>query len=63
MLMSKQEVYYQMEAASGETVRVPKSQLKKWMEGQAAIERGEAPHISEESYARLCEILGIPKQK
>ena len=61
--MSEKEVYYQMEAASGRTVRVPASKLKEWMEGQAAIEKGEAPRMSEESIAKLSKLLGIPNKK
>ena len=62
-MSKKEEIYYQMEAASGRTVRVPQSELKKWMEGQAAIERGEQPHVSEESIAKLSKLLGIPNKK
>ena len=49
----KAEIYYQMEAESGRTVRVPASQLKKWMEGQEAIAKGKEPDVSEEDIARL----------
>lgn len=56
----EEEIYYQMEAASGRTVRVPASQLKDWMEGQADIERGEQSHLSDESTEEVSRLLGIP---
>lgn len=39
--MEGPKIYYQMEAASGRTVRVPANHLKTWMEEQAAIEKAE----------------------
>lgn len=56
----EEEIYYQMEAASERTVRVPASQLKDWMEGQADIERGEQSHLNDESTEELSRLLGIP---
>ena len=60
--MGKEKIYYQMEAASGRTVRVPADKLEKWMEGQDAIRRGEKPRVSEESIAKLSKMLGIPEK-
>lgn len=59
----EKEIYYYMETEDGSHVRVEKSQLKKWMEGQAAIKRGEKPKMSEESRAKLSKLLGIPEEK
>ena len=60
---SETVIYYQMDAESGRTVRVSEEDLPKWMEGQVAIEKGEAPHLSEESYAKLSKLMGMSNEE
>lgn len=51
------EIHYQMDSAEGRTVRVSSKDLKRWMEGQSAIEKGQAPHLSEESRAKFSDTI------
>ena len=37
----EEEIYYYMEAASGNTVRVPKSKLQEWIKAQDDIRKAE----------------------